>query len=393
MMSSLIPQNVCGLLAEIEDVGFKLCLVGGAVRDFLKYGKLDTDLDFEIRADHVLSDQEWQNYYPKILEVIEKKKLKSVSLPYLITRVYFEEFTLEFSSPRLETFEYSDQFSHHNFVATLSSNLSFQQSFKRRDFTINSMGLDLNARLDPYHGKEDFKNELLRFIDLDFYRDSVRFLRLIRFSTKYKFIIDKKIYDNIELFNLSELSDYHFNAEMQKGDIALFLEEFRRLTRTYQLPLSNKFTIWRDHDVDLKNTHLKSKEDIFIFFYLSQPSSAKLVSLFFNFPEHTYYDLSKYYEALTILNGLNKDVIKDILLLGEDNFKNHFIYEKIKILLDKKIWREKLLRVAPKIENHLPFSIDDLNKIKVDPKVLMEKSEEDRGAYKIFINLKKWSEN
>lgn len=57
----------------------------------------------------------------------------------------------------------------------------------RRDLTINAIAYDpqLKAHIDPYNGKEDLKNKVLRHVSDHFAEDPVRVLRLARFRTRY----------------------------------------------------------------------------------------------------------------------------------------------------------------------------------------------------------------
>ena len=147
---SLIPCDILNLLREIEGLGFSLCLVGGAPRDFMKEKILSHDLDFEIR-----------NQNADVLRAFFKnQKINFIELPYEITRVEFHGFDLEFSTHRIEK-SIEGNISHHHFEAELSPSLSYQESFKRRDFTLNAIGIELDISqdkeliVDPYDGSKD----------------------------------------------------------------------------------------------------------------------------------------------------------------------------------------------------------------------------------------------
>ena len=63
MIESFSPE-LTAFLEEIEQLGFSLCLVGGATRDYLLSKHLGHDLDFEIRSSAENAD--WPSYYKKL---------------------------------------------------------------------------------------------------------------------------------------------------------------------------------------------------------------------------------------------------------------------------------------------------------------------------------------
>ena len=69
MILELLPPPIIKLLKEIEELGFLLCLVGGAPRDFLILQKIGHDLDFEIRPlDKTIHNDQWNSYYKKLID-------------------------------------------------------------------------------------------------------------------------------------------------------------------------------------------------------------------------------------------------------------------------------------------------------------------------------------
>ena len=75
---------------------------------------------------------------------------------------------------------------------------SFEEDVKRRDFTINAMGIDANGNLIDYHnGQSDLINRVLNTVGdpLErFNEDGLRMVRAIRFAAKLGFRIEKDVF-------------------------------------------------------------------------------------------------------------------------------------------------------------------------------------------------------
>lgn len=75
---------------------------------------------------------------------------------------------------------------------------SIEEDLGRRDFTINSMGLDSSGNVvDPFGGLEDIKNEIVRTVgdsEKRFKEDFLRIIRAARFSARYNFDISGPTY-------------------------------------------------------------------------------------------------------------------------------------------------------------------------------------------------------
>jgi tRNA nucleotidyltransferase (CCA-adding enzyme) len=75
---------------------------------------------------------------------------------------------------------------------------SLRSDLRRRDFTINTLALDLDAArfgriIDPYHGVADAKAGLIRVLhSLSFVEDPTRILRAVRFEVRLGFAMDPR---------------------------------------------------------------------------------------------------------------------------------------------------------------------------------------------------------
>lgn len=339
-IASLFPNDLKDLLREIEGLGFSLCLVGGATRDFKRQNILSTDLDFEIR-----------NQDAGVLRTfLKNKKINYTELPYQITRVDFQGFDLEFSTPRLER-QIDGNKTHHHFEAELSPTLSYKEAFKRRDFTLNAIGIEVDitrgkeAIVDPYEGVKDLEKGILREVSNDFFLDSVRFLRLIRFSIKYDLKISDSIATRLGEFDLSGLSKHHFVQEMTKSlDAGAFINKFNELARTHKLSLPAEFKFWSELKL---SAGLKTKDDLLVDVFLQKEESAKTVATFFSMPEKRLRDLESFSDSFKLIKAASKEELAVLAKTSVSELKTPGLLKELKNLEEKKEWRPYFNEVLP----------------------------------------------
>ena len=74
---------------------------------------------------------------------------------------------------------------YKGFAIHASPDVTLEQDLARRDLTINAMARrDTGEIVDPYHGRQDLKNRLLRHVSQAFTEDPVRVLRIARFMAR-----------------------------------------------------------------------------------------------------------------------------------------------------------------------------------------------------------------
>lgn len=75
---------------------------------------------------------------------------------------------------------------YHGFVFHAAADVTLEEDLKRRDLTINAIALSENGELiDPYQGRKDLQQRILRHVSEAFAEDPVRILRVARFSAKF----------------------------------------------------------------------------------------------------------------------------------------------------------------------------------------------------------------
>lgn len=153
----------------------QIYLVGGAVRDKL-LGLKNTDKDYVVVGSSVnemlkLGYIQVGKDFPVFLHPKTKEEYALARLERKVAKGY-------------TGFEFN------------TSSVTLEQDLSRRDLTINSMAIDKKGHLiDPFNGKQDIKNKLLRHTSNAFNEDPVRVLRIARFAAKFAqfdFKIDKE---------------------------------------------------------------------------------------------------------------------------------------------------------------------------------------------------------
>lgn len=82
------------------------------------------------------------------------------------------------------------------FEVTFDPSIRLEDDLKRRDLTMNAMAIEVidghlvGDVIDPYDGKSDIRNKVIRHVSESFAEDPVRVLRAARFAARYGFSVD-----------------------------------------------------------------------------------------------------------------------------------------------------------------------------------------------------------
>lgn len=241
-LKSFYSTKLLPVLHEFSAHHLELILVGGAVRNFMLDGSFNEDCDLEI-----VSTQEniSLELVKENIEAVLKKIVgdKFERLPYHIYKFALNGLDCEISIGREEEF-LSQGIGHKNFKPNFLLNKDFRRKWRRRDFSINAMGINLSATqnpvelIDPFFGKDDITNNVLRPCSDQFYRDPVRLLRLVRFHLLYGLEISETI--QIEKFNLSAITFFYLRKEGERTNLSLFLRTLYDMVCRFNI-LSNEF--------------------------------------------------------------------------------------------------------------------------------------------------------
>ena len=166
----------------------QLFLVGGAVRDSLRGHK---SKDWDLATDAV----------PEEVIGLFKKDRQSYVIP---TGIKFGTVTVHYKGREMEvtTFRSESGYSDGRRPDVVEFGTSIEADLSRRDFTMNAMAYKLPSGplIDPFGGREDIKNRVIRCVGSPaerFSEDGLRPMRAIRFACRLGFDPDKSIIDAI----------------------------------------------------------------------------------------------------------------------------------------------------------------------------------------------------
>jgi len=178
-----LPEAIKNIFSIFKKNGFEIYLVGGAVRDFL-LGKNPKNFDFTTNA----TPEKIQSLFPNSFY---NNTYGTVSIPLEIEDLSSLQKTIVEITPFRKEEDYTD-FRHPEKIEWAKT---LEEDLARRDFTINAIAYDGKKIIDPYQGKKDLKEKIIRCVgnpDKRFTEDALRLLRAIRFASQLGFLIEEK---------------------------------------------------------------------------------------------------------------------------------------------------------------------------------------------------------
>ncbi len=203
-----LDTKVFKIFSSIEKYSEKseVRYVGGCIRKILNFEKVD---DIDLAA----------NINPKeIMEVLKENKID-----YYKTGIDHGTITAKIDGQNFEITSLRKDISTDGRHAKVEYSKDWLADASRRDFTINSLYADLEGNLyDPFNGREDLKNGIVKFIgdpEKRIKEDYLRILRYIRFFLKYSKVnhedtVKKIIKKNIS--GISKISSDRLLSELKK---------------------------------------------------------------------------------------------------------------------------------------------------------------------------------
>jgi len=186
----------------------EIFIVGGAIRDIL-LGINPSEIDFCIKG----NIEEFKKY------IDTQKDIKKIKVSEFETyKLLFKDKIYDFSVTREESY-----IPKGSLPKIDKFNVSIEKDLFRRDFSINSIAININKInedvIDPFNGYEDLKNSLIKINhEESFLDDPTRIFRAIKFSKRLNFKIDANTEKNLKgsIFNLKKLSAERIKNEIEK---------------------------------------------------------------------------------------------------------------------------------------------------------------------------------
>ncbi len=180
-----LPEYVQKFMQTFRDKGYEIYLVGGGVRDLLLEKQTDNwDFTTNAKPEEILKLFKNAFYHNKYGTVTVPLKIEDKTLLFEVT-------------PFRKESNYSD-FRHPDKIEWAKT---VEEDLARRDFTINAIAFDGEKLIDPFLGRKDLENKLIRAVgdpDKRFNEDALRLMRAIRFASQLGFMLEEKTRESIK---------------------------------------------------------------------------------------------------------------------------------------------------------------------------------------------------
>ncbi len=199
------PNQVIGIIEQLNLAGYDAYIVGGAVRDQI-LGVPLTDFDITTNAK-----------VDEIKEVFSDCKIIETGIKHGTVTIIKNSFIYE-----ITTFRQDGKYSDLRHPESVKFVTSLNEDLSRRDFTINAMAYSPKSGLvDLFDGLGDLKNGVIRTVgdaEKRFNEDGLRILRAVRFSSKLGFKIEDETFKAMLKCkdNLDKISVERIFSEMTK---------------------------------------------------------------------------------------------------------------------------------------------------------------------------------
>jgi len=218
-------------------------LVGGAVRDKL--------LDIPVK------DRDWVvvGSHPEKMLKLGFKQV-GADFPVFLHPQTSEEYALA------RTERKSGQ-GYQGFQCNSADTVTLEEDLLRRDLTINAIAEDIHGKvIDPYGGKEDIENRVLRHVSSAFSEDPLRVLRLARFAARFSHLgfhiaketqalchdiaasgelshlTPERVWQETELALRTKSPDIYFKTLLETGALDILFPELAKL---FGIPQPEKY--------------------------------------------------------------------------------------------------------------------------------------------------------
>ncbi|MBI2074317.1 MAG: CCA tRNA nucleotidyltransferase [Candidatus Levybacteria bacterium] len=224
-MQKLIPKIILKIYKKLQENNFEVYLVGGSVRNLImKLPVKDWDLTTNATPEEMLKlfpDGFYDNTFGTVGIPIEKDGKNQVV--------------------EVTTFRTEHGYTDRRRPDKVLWGKTIEEDLARRDFTINAIALHLEGGrlalseaegmdyfevnktelIDPFNGKKDIENKLIRAVgdpDQRFKEDALRLLRAIRIATELSFTIEEKTWKELvtDAPLITQISEERIQIELMR---------------------------------------------------------------------------------------------------------------------------------------------------------------------------------
>lgn len=192
--------KICRLIRQHDG---RAILVGGCVRDALQQKQCK---DFDLECYNISAAE--------IQEILKDDfELDLVGMSFGVMKVH--HFDIDIALPRREN---KTGTGHRGFMVDCVPDLTFREATARRDFTVNAMMYDplTHEFIDPWNGKQDLEQKVLRHVSEHFSEDPLRVLRAMQFAARFDFTIAPETIELCRQIPCNELAIDRIAAEWDK---------------------------------------------------------------------------------------------------------------------------------------------------------------------------------
>lgn len=179
-----LPKPITHLIEQVNQLGFEIYLIGGAVRNFL----LDKDVvDYDLTTNCPL-------VYIRHLYPLAPKDDCGKAFGNL--KLNLDDLWVSITRYRQDVYE-----DNHRYPTQIIFVESLKEDLYRRDFTMNAIAYHPDEGIiDPLGGLVDIENRTIKTIiepNLSLQQDALRILRALRFCSVLNFHLDQDLYQAI----------------------------------------------------------------------------------------------------------------------------------------------------------------------------------------------------
>ncbi len=352
----MIPQSkfIKSLNKELSSLGGRLYFVGGVVRDEF-VGIHTKDIDMVVTGIT-------KEVFEKVLSNYCNVQL--VGKSFGVYKCKQDGFNIDIAFPRKEV---STGEHHCDFEVEHGPHISLVDDLFRRDFTINAMARDVETGelIDPYGGKEDLSNKLLRQLsDNSIMEDYLRALRAIQFVARFGFDIDTDTLANIARYKylIETISLERISIEFRKFFKGTYLNKAVQYLSFCELLVEEFSGITSEQWSKIENFNKNEVFDEVVVFamYFSFLDGGKKVRDILQIDKVIFKKIN---DIVDVISKKETDIVEVKMILnflGLDDYKRLLVVRKYLGLITKPEYVKLFSILGEVLEGEHPYLLEHL---------------------------------